>query len=411
MAKRIREDHSEFRDIISGKLRNNLKKFVTSGRIFRHRANGKGQMSIPIPKIDQPHVVYGKPDDGVGRGEGKKGDVIQKDPEPGQGQNGQAGQESGEGMMIGVDMEEIVKMMGDELKLPKMKPKSTQTYEEVLIRYNNISKVGPMSLLHRRRTIRQCMRRMIASGEWDEKKRLPGYNVELPVIKLNNDDFRYRQWNEIKKPSSNAVIFFARDGSGSMDQYKCDIVSDMAWWLDMWIRKDYKKTERLYVWHDTEAKEVSEDEFYKLRYGGGTMCSSSLKLIQKIIKHRFPPEKYNIYIFYFGDGENWGSDNKTFCDTIKQNLNTDKINMIGITQVIAWNWENSVKQFVDKKVKEGFFPEDFIRTTAIGGDQGNGSHSGSNAMWGTNGERTEETDEDIKKAMIELLGNKNKVGT
>jgi hypothetical protein len=129
-------------------------------------------------------------------------------------------------------------------------------------------------------------------------------------------------------------------------------------------------------------------------------------LIQKIIKHRFPPEKYNIYIFYFGDGENWGSDNKVFCDTIKQNLNTDKINMIGITQILAYSWENSVKQYVDKKCKEGFFPEDFIRTTAIGGDKGDGK--GNDGMWHS-GERTEETDEEIKKAMIDLLSGKKKV--
>ena len=48
-----------------------------------------------------------------------------------------------------------------------------------------------------------------------------------------------KQYNIIKKPSSNAVIFFARDWSGSMDQYKCDIVSDMSWWIDIWIKRFY----------------------------------------------------------------------------------------------------------------------------------------------------------------------------
>lgn len=401
--KRIRIDHDEFRKIISGKLRDNLKKFVTSGRIFRHRGNGKGGIaSIPVPRIDRPVIVYGKPDSGVGRGPGKPGDVVDKDKEPGKGGN-QAGQDAGDGMMIDIDQDEVLKMIGEELKLPNMKPKHTPTYEETIIKYNNISKVGPMSLVHRRRTIKQCMKRMIASGDWKEKVKLPGYNTELPILKLNNDDFRFRQWNEIKKPSSNAVIFFARDGSGSMDQYKCDIVSDMSWWLDLWIRKDYKKTERLYIWHDTEAKEVSEDEFYRLRYGGGTTCSSSLKLIQKIIKHRFPPEKYNIYIFYFGDGENYGSDNKVFCETIKQHLNDTKINMIGLTQILAWRWQDSLKHYVDDKVKGNFFPDNFIRTTAIGGDKGSGTDS---PIWG-NRERDEETDLEIKNALIDLIGVKN----
>jgi uncharacterized sporulation protein YeaH/YhbH (DUF444 family) len=191
-----------------------------------------------------------------------------------------------------------------------------------------------------------------------------------------------------------------------MDQYKCDIVSDMAWWLDLWIRKDYKKTDRVYIWHDTEAKEVSEDEFYRLRYGGGTTCSSALKLIQKTIKHRYPPEKYNVYIFYFGDGENWGSDNKVFCDTIKQNLNDTKVNMIGMTQILAWRWEDSLKQYVDKKIKDNFFPTDFIRTTAIGGDKGEGP---SGDIWYGNRERDEKTDEEIKKALIALLSTGKKI--
>jgi uncharacterized sporulation protein YeaH/YhbH (DUF444 family) len=403
--KRIREDHREFRDIVSGKLRENLKKFVTSGRIFRHRGNGKGQISIPVPRIDMPHIVFGKPDEGVGRGGGKKGDIVGKDPEPNQNGN-QAGQETGEGMLINVDMNEVLKMIEEELKLPKMLPKPSQTYEEIIIRYNNISKVGPRSLLHKRRTIKECMKRMISTGQWDKKVDLPGFNTSLPVLTLCNDDFRFRQWNEIRKPNSNAVIFFARDGSGSMDQYKCDIVSDMSWWLDLWIRKDYKKTDRVYIWHDTEAKEVSEDEFYRLRYGGGTTCSSALKLIQKIIKHRYPPEKYNVYIFYFGDGENWGSDNKVFCDTIKQNLNDTKVNMIGMTQILAWRWEDSLKQYVDKKVKENFFPPDFIRTTAIGGDQGDGP---TNDMWTANRERDDKTDEEIKKALISLLSTGKKL--
>jgi hypothetical protein len=61
--KNIREDHNDFHEIIAGKKRDNLKKFISSGRIFRHRGNGKGQISIPIPRIDQPHIVYGRPDE------------------------------------------------------------------------------------------------------------------------------------------------------------------------------------------------------------------------------------------------------------------------------------------------------------------------------------------------------------
>ena len=97
-----------------------------------------------------------------------------------------------------------------------------------------------------------------------------------------------------------------------MSEYKCDIVSDMAWWVDAWIRRFYKRVERCYIWHDTKAKEVDEETFYNYRYGGGTTCSSALKLITKQFENRYPPDKWNIYILYFSDGDNWGDDNQKF---------------------------------------------------------------------------------------------------
>ena len=46
--------------------------------------------------------------------------------------------------------------------------------------------------------------------------------------------------------------------------------------------------------------------------GGGTTCSSALKLIQSQFENRFPPNTWNIYLFYFTDGENWDGDNEIF---------------------------------------------------------------------------------------------------
>lgn len=406
MAKRIREDHKEFRDIISGRIRQSLKKFITSGKIFRARGKN-GKITINIPRIDMPHIVFGEPEEGVGRGEGKDGDVIDKQPEPGKGN--QAGQGHADGILVNVDMEEILKAIKEELKLPNMKPKLNQTFEEIKIRYNNISKVGPRSLLHRRRTLKEAIKQMIASGKWDQKNLVPGFREPIRVIEVQKDNLRYRQWNEIKIPSSNAVIFFARDGSGSMDAFKCEIVSDMCWWIDLWIRSFYKKVERCYVWHDTEAKTVSEEAFYKERYGGGTTCSTALTHIAKQLKNRYPPSKWNIYIFYFSDGENWPSDNKTFVDTINQKLNPSIVNMIGMTQVWAWRYEGSLKHYLDQKVGDNTLDGNFIRTTAIG--QRDDQPQKNYGWYYRTGERTDKDDEEIRQAIIDLLGvGKNVAG-
>jgi uncharacterized sporulation protein YeaH/YhbH (DUF444 family) len=397
---RIKNDHQEFRDVISGRFREELKKYISTGKIFKNRSNKNGGISIPIPKINLPHIVYGSQNSGVGRGEGKEGDVVGYEPKKGAGKGNQAGEEEGEGMIISVDMNDVIDLLIEDLKLPRLMPKTNQTFEESIIKYNNVSKVGPKSLIHKRRSIKECMKRMISIGEWTKKKKLPGFNIPITPLNICNDDFRYRQWNEIKKPASNAVIFFARDGSGSMDQTKCDIVSDMAWWLDLWIRKDYKKTDRVYIWHDVEAKELSESDFYSLRYGGGTVCSSSLKLIKDIIKIRYPKEKYNIYIFYFGDGDNLYNDNKVFCDLIKNEFND--INLFGLTQIKSYGYNNSLKFHVDERVANGFYGHNHIvRTTSIG--------QGIESEIPTMEEESNKLTLDIKNALKDLLSDAKSV--
>jgi uncharacterized sporulation protein YeaH/YhbH (DUF444 family) len=399
MPSRIRQDHKDFRDIIAGRLRQALKKFITSGKIFRHRGG-----AISIPQIERPHIVHGEHDEGVGRGEGKPGDVVGEEPEKGQG-GPQAGEGHADGILINIELEDYLRAMKEELELPNMKHKENQTFEEIKIRYNKIAKVGPRSLLHRRRTWKEALRRMIASGLWDQKKLLPNFREPINVLQLHNDDLRFRQYHEVRIPSSNAVIFFARDGSGSMDQFKCDIVSDMSWWIDMWIRQFYQKVERVYIWHDTEAKVTSEERFYKERYGGGTTCSSAMKLISRMLKHRYPPWKWNVYVFYFSDGENFTTDNKVFVDTIKDKLNPKIVNLVGITQVFAWRYENSLKEYVDKKIDVGNLDKDFVRTTAIGKTSNDPMAPWT---WTWQRERDDATDEQIRDAIVDLLGKNRK---
>lgn len=321
--------------------------------------------------------------------------MIGKDDE-GKGKGNKAGQGAGDGQDITVDMEEVIGMIQEELCLPDMKSKPSDTYEEIIKKYNNISLNGPESLRHNRRTLLQALKRQSADGSIHKLHHIPGFAQPVPLITPINSDKRYRQYNEIKIPASNAVIFFARDGSASMDQNKCEIVSDMAWWIDAYIRRFYDKVERCYVWHDTVAKEVDEKKFYKHRYGGGTTCSSALKLISKMFDNRYPPAKWNIYLFYFTDGENWSDDNAQFVKILNDEFNSKIVNMVGITQVMPWrNSDSNVKEYVEKHAKITN-----LRTTQVGGG----------GTWGAV-ISDEERDAQVKQGIIDLLGkNKTKTG-
>ena len=133
MPRRITEDHNQFRDVVSGKIRKGLKKFIKSGQIFKNRGKN-GKISINIPRIDIPHIVYGDNPSGVGRGGGKKGDVIGKDDD----KNNKAGQGDAEGITINLDLEEVLKFMQHELELPDLKPKENGTFEDVKINHTKI---------------------------------------------------------------------------------------------------------------------------------------------------------------------------------------------------------------------------------------------------------------------------------
>jgi uncharacterized sporulation protein YeaH/YhbH (DUF444 family) len=401
MPRRIEEDHASFRDVVSGKIRRALKKFIKSGNLIRKRGKN-GKVSLTIPKIDIPHIVYGSGDEGVGRGPGKEGDIIGRDPKPGK---GQAGNEEAEGITINLDLEDVLKFMQNELQLPNLKKKPNEIYDEIKIKYNNISLIGPESLRHNRRTLMQTLKRQAAEGTLNNFKHVPGLKDPVRVLQPINEDKRYRQYREIKIPSSNALIVFARDGSGSMDDAKCDIVSDISWWIDTWIRRFYDRVDRLYVWHDSMAMEVDEDKFYKYRFGGGTTCSSALKFITKQFENRYPPEKWNIYVFYFTDGENWGEDNEVFIKTLETEFTPDVVNFTGITQILSYSYDGSIKQHVDNAIKEGRLDAEYVRTVAIGPENENRSHSFYNQPTLTEEARNEQ----IMNAIKTLLGSPGKI--
>jgi len=366
--RRIEEDHKDFIDVVSGKLRKALKKFIKSGQIVKSRGK-RGKISISIPKIDIPQILYGDNGNGTGRGKGKDGDVIDKGKK-GKGNGNGAGQDESEGITISLDLEEVLKFMQGELELPNLKPKVSDTFDEVKIKYNNISLVGPESLRHNRRTFLEALKRQAADGTINDLEIVPGCKDPIKAIKPIKRDKRYRQYKEIKVPSSNALIIYARDGSGSMDQQKCEIVSDMAWWIDVWIRRFYKRVDRLFVWHDSSAMEVDEEKFYNYRFGGGTTCSSALKFISKQFENRYPPEKWNIYVFYFTDGDNWEEDNQIFINTLKESFGERIVNLVGITQILPWNYANSIKNVVDQALEKGDINRENIKTTEINSEGG-----------------------------------------
>jgi len=123
------------------------------------------------------------------------------------------------------------------------------------------------------------------------------------------------------------------DVSGSMGDEQKEIVRIESFWIDTWLRSQYKHIESRYIIHDAVAYEVDQKTFYSTRESGGTKISSAYKLCNEIIDRHYPVTDWNIYPFHFSDGDNWGGGDTKECIRILRDEITVKVNQFAYGQV------------------------------------------------------------------------------
>jgi len=300
MIHRIEPDVNRFRQIVRGRIKQNLKQYISRGELIGRQ--GRNSISIPLPQIELPRFRYGEQQTGgVGQGEGEAGTPIQGDP----GYGSQAGDSPGEHILeVDVSLEELAELLGEELELPKIEPRGERSLDSAVDRYTGIHRQGPESLRHFKRTFKQALRRQLASGL---------YNPECPIVIPIKDDRRYRSWTTKAVPESSAVILYMMDVSGSMGNEQKEMVRIESFWIDTWLKSQYREIETRYIIHDAAAREVDAHTFFHVRESGGTRISSAYELCQKIIASEYEPSEWNIYPFHFSDGDNWGGEDTTLC--------------------------------------------------------------------------------------------------
>lgn len=307
MAQKIDKDVARFKNIIRGRIKKELRKFISTGELIGKK--GKDLISIPIPRIDIPHFEYSENQaGGVGEGEGDVGQGVG----PGEGKQ-QAGNLPGEHLMeVEVSFEDLAQMLGEELELPKIQPKGQEELETKSIKYSSIARVGPESLRHFKRTYRRALKRQIMMGTYDPKQ---------PLVVPTHEDRMYRTWRETKRPRAKALIIYILDVSGSMGSEQKEIVRLESFWIDTWIRSQYQGVDVRYIIHDAVAREVDRETFFHTRESGGTIISSAYKLLIKLIEENYNVNDWNIYPFQFSDGDNWsGNDTEECMRLLKENI-------------------------------------------------------------------------------------------
>ncbi|MCM3635311.1 sporulation protein YhbH [Paenibacillus camelliae] len=342
-------DQARHQERVREAIKNNLPDLVSDESIIL--SDGRKTVKVPIKSLDEARFIYNynkKKHVGQGDGDSQVGDVLGVDPQaakkPGKGQD--AGDQPGEDVYdTEISIDELEDMLFEEMELPNLEEKQKDQLQTSEVVFHDIRKKGIMSNIDKKRTLLENLRRNANAG----KKGIGG---------ISPDDLRYKTWTEIVKPQSNAVIFALMDTSGSMGAFEKYCARSFFFWMSRFLRRKYEHVEIIYVAHHTEAKEVSEEDFFSRGESGGTICSSAYQKALDLIDERYPTQLWNIYPFHFSDGDNLTSDNERCVRLIEKLM--QRSNMFGYGEVNQYN-RNSTLMSAYKHISNKKFKHFIIR--------------------------------------------------
>ena len=292
-------DQQRHKEKIREAIKKNLGEIVSEESIIL--SDGKKVLKVPIRSLDEYRFRFdpGRQNHaGQGDGDSQVGDVVAAEPRQGRGRRGEAGEEPGyDYYEADVTIDELATLIFEDLGLPFLEEKKLAEMETQSVRFTDVRKKGPLANLDKKRTILENMKRNAAKGD--------------PKFKdLKNEDLRFKVWEPTIRYQSNAVVLAMMDISGSMGDFEKYIARSFYFWMVRFLRTKYNNVKIVFISHHTEAKEVTEEEFFTHGESGGTQVSSAYELALQIIQERFNPDDWNIYPFHFSDGDNLPWDNE-----------------------------------------------------------------------------------------------------
>ena len=351
-------DRRRHRQLVRKSIRENIGHVISEESIIGQ--SGDKRLKVPIKGIKEYRFIYGENNPGVGQGDGdsEPGQVVQKGKENQGGMPGEPGSDPGEDIYeTEVTMEELIDLLFEDLNLPDMERKRFHILEsERLIKTKGYRIKGIRPRLSKKKSLVQKIKRQqsIERGrDVSEEEREPAT--------FHEQDLRYRHKVVTPKVFSNAVVFCIMDTSGSMDTNKKYLARSFYFLLYRFLKTRYQNVEIVFISHHTQAREVTEDEFFHKGESGGTMISSGYKKVLQIIEERYNPALWNIYAFHCSDGDNFSNDN---ADAIKcaQEL-TDVCQLFGYGEIKpthSLSWSSMIELY--KRIESDNFVTVTIRS-------------------------------------------------
>lgn len=316
------QDQQRHQEKVREAIRKNLADLITEESIIM--TDGRQIVKVPIRSLDEYRFRFNyekQAQGGTGDGKVKAGDVLARDGQPGQGPGAGPGAGDQPGFdyyEADVSVEDIEEVLFQDLVLPDLRPKELDEMEVTDIRFNDVRKKGLSSNIDKKRTILETLKRNAMRGN-------PGLHHISP------DDLRYKTWEDTEQPRSNAVVLAMMDISGSMGVFEKYVARTFFFWTVRFLRTKYQKVDIVFIAHHTEAKVVSETEFFTKGESGGTICSSAYQLALDLVEKEYPVRRWNVYPIHFSDGDNLSSDNDRCVQLVNQLI--ERCNIFGYGEV------------------------------------------------------------------------------
>jgi uncharacterized sporulation protein YeaH/YhbH (DUF444 family) len=274
-----------------------------------------------------------------------EGDTIPRPDGGGEG-GGSEGSRDGEGQddfRFALSRDEFVELFLEDLELPDLAKRRVVDAEAVSWTRAGYSVSGSPANLAIMRTVRNSMSRRIAlkrpkpdeiaklqeeiaaienaASALDDTAlmaRLEELKAELGrkqrktsmIPYIDPLDVRYRRFDPVPKPVAQAVMFCLMDVSGSMTEHMKDLAKRFYSLLYIFLRRRYKHVDVVFIRHTHVAAEVDEETFFHSPETGGTVVSTALDEMRRVVKERYDPDAWNIYAAQASDGDNTASDNE-----------------------------------------------------------------------------------------------------
>jgi uncharacterized sporulation protein YeaH/YhbH (DUF444 family) len=341
----LRRAKHEIREAVRDSLRKRKVSDVDGGEDVRIRSKSLREPNFGLGR-ERGERDYVLP----GNKEFAPGDVIRK-PESGGGGRGNKGSADGEGeddFVFSLTREEFLDIFFEDLQLPNLIKARLNTMKSAEAMRAGFTTDGPPAKLNRVQTLRKSMARRIAlrrprKAEIDAleaeiaeaeaenprddekieqlKARLHTLNYQRKVVGyIDPLDLTYNRTERRPRPKTQAVMFCLMDVSASMTEELKELSKRFFMLLHLFLTRHYSEVDIVFIRHTTKAQEVDEETFFRATETGGTVISSALDEMLRVVRDRYPVDDWNIYAAQASDGHNFDDDMGRCMDMLENEI-------------------------------------------------------------------------------------------